>query len=190
MASSLEDLLAEDGFKGRKSLTRSRTSYHSGSTIRHFPNSEEHRKRSMSGDRIRPEKTRSDVSRYGVRNNLPAGDDIRGRRPREDLLVRDKIEGGSKKEIRDGLGGKGPTSRGVWEARSLNSIFPQNQAANEIVEVDDEDFERYKDIYSNELYSSERRKDKYSNGSLENEGFEERSKKETEVDRKHSHSSS
>ncbi|BFG33468.1 hypothetical protein CerSpe_197420 [Prunus speciosa] len=190
MASSLEDLLAEDGFKGRKSLTRSRTSYHSGSTIRHFPNSEEHRKRSMSGDRIRPEKTRSDVSRYGVRNNLPTGDDIRGRRPREDLLVRDKIEGGSKKEIRDGLGGKGPTSRGVWEARSLNSIFPQNQAANEIVEVDDEDFERYKDIYSNELYSSERRKDKYSNGSLENEGFEERSKKETEVDRKHSHSSS
>ncbi|XP_016652092.1 PREDICTED: putative E3 ubiquitin-protein ligase LIN-1 [Prunus mume] len=190
MASSLEDLLAEDGFKGRKSLTRSRTSYHSGSTIRHFPNSEEHRKHSMSGDRIRPEKTRSDVSQYGVRNNLPTGDDIRGRRPREDLLVRDKIGGGSKKEIRDGLGGKGPTSRSVWEARSLNSIFPQNQAANEIVEVDDEDFERYKDIYSNELYSSERRKDKYSDGSMENEGFEERSKKETEVDRRHSHSSS
>ncbi|ONH99153.1 hypothetical protein PRUPE_6G014500 [Prunus persica] len=190
MASSLEDLLAEDGFKGRKSLTRSRTSYHSGSTLRHFPNSEEHRKHSMSGDRIRPEKTRSDVSRYGVRNNLPTGDDIRGRRAREDLLVRDKIEGGSKKEIRDGLGGKGPTSRSVWEARSLSSIFPQNQAANEIVEVDDEDFERYKDIYSNELYSSERRKDKYSNGSMENEGYEERSMKETEVDRRHSHGSS
>ncbi|KAB2607461.1 E3 ubiquitin-protein ligase LIN-1 [Pyrus ussuriensis x Pyrus communis] len=180
MASSLQDLLAEDGFRGKKLLSKSKaSSFHSGSTSRHLANSDPHKRRSMSGDRIRTEKTRSDVSRFAVNNDLPTGDGVAGRRP--------SVDGGSKKEVRDGLGETGATR--LREARSLNRIFPRSLPRNEIVEVEGEDFERYKDIYSNELYSSEKRKDKYLIGSMEDDGLEERSKKDTEFDRRNGHSS-
>lgn len=238
MASSLEDLLAEDGFKGRKLLARSRTSLLT-ETMPHYHNSDQPKRHSVSGDRIRTERTRSDVNRNGVKDDAPTSDDIRSRRRlRDDLLRRDKLDGGSKKEARDRLGGLGPTSlwearslksnlsershasvwearslksnlserdhasvwearsvksnlsevghTGVWEGRSSKRNLPERQPENEIVEVEDEE---YKDIYLNELYSSEGRKVEYSNGSMEKEGFDEKLRKLTEVDRRHSNSS-
>ncbi|KAM2691327.1 hypothetical protein EV2_005741 [Malus domestica] len=180
MASSLQDLLAEDGFRRKKLLSKSKaSSFHSGSTTRHLANSDPHKRHSMSGDRIRTEKTRSDVSWFAVNNDLPTGDGVAGRRP--------SVDGGSKKEVRDGLGETGATR--LREARSLNRIFPRSLPRNEIVEVEGEDFERYKDIYSNELYSSEKRKDKYLIGSMEDDGLEESSKKDTKFDRRNGHSS-
>ncbi|XP_024198692.1 putative E3 ubiquitin-protein ligase LIN-2 [Rosa chinensis] len=233
MASSLEDLLAEDGFKGKKLWARSRTCLRT-ETMPHHLSPDQPKRHSVSGDIIRTGRRRSDVNLNGTKGDVPTGDDIRG-----DLLRRDEVGGGSKKEVRKSrLGGLGSTSgwearslnsnlaeRGnasVWEARSLKSNLSdrghasvwkarsvksnssdrghtsvweagssksnlsEDQPETEIVEVEDEE---YKDIYSNELYRSEGRNGKYSTGSMEKEGFDERLRKLNEEDRRHSNSS-
>ncbi|XP_050371426.1 putative E3 ubiquitin-protein ligase LIN-2 isoform X2 [Argentina anserina] len=236
MASSLEDLLAKDGFKGKKLWARSRTSLRT-ERISQYISPDQPKRHSVSGDTAR---TRYAVNRNGAVDDLPTGDDIRGRRGlRDDLLKRNEVDGGSKKEFRvSRLGGLGSTSRqearslnsnvgerghaSVWEARSLKSNLSDRDHANvwearsvrsnfsdrghaslweagssksnvsahlprtEIVEVEDE---QYKDVYSNELYRSEGRNHRYSNGSVEKEGFEERLTKLTEAGRRNSNSS-
>lgn len=136
MASSLEDLLAEDGFRGRKSLARSRTSLKSESpNLPPFPFPDRFRRDFMPRDRIRTERTRSDVSRHSTRGESPMYDTISGSaRPRDNLVKREKIVTGPKKEGRD--------------KHETEQVF-------EIVEAGDEENERVKDIYSNE--------EKYSN---------------------------
>nr|XP_004296299.2 PREDICTED: putative E3 ubiquitin-protein ligase LIN-1 [Fragaria vesca subsp. vesca] len=236
MASSLEDLLAEDGFKGRKLWARSRASLRTESMPQHR-SPDQPKRHSVSGDRIRTGRTRSDVNRNGAKEDVLTGDDTRGRRGlRDDLLRRNEVDGESKKEVRvsrlgstsgwearslnsnvterdhasvwearsvkSNLSDRGHAS--VWEARSVRSNFSDRVHASvweagssksnvtedlprtEIVEVEDEE---YKDIYSNELYRSEGRNGKYYNGSMEKEGFDERLRKLTEADRRHSNSS-
>lgn len=159
MASSLEDLLAEDGFRGRKSLTRSKTSFRSDApAFPHYSFPEQHKKDFRARDRIRTERSRSDVSRYNMKGESP-NDNIRGSRAIDNLVRREKIDGGSKKQVRDRL--RGRDSANMREGKVIDSS-PENFPANEIVEVGDGVNERYKDIYSNEVYNSEIGKDKYS----------------------------
>lgn len=159
MASSLEDLLAEDGFRARKSLTRSRTSIHSEAPgFPRYSCPEQRKKDFIARDRIRTERSRSDGSRYNMRVESP-NDNIRTTRARDDFVRREKIDGWSKKQVRDGLGGR--DSANTQEGKISDSSL-ENLPVNEIIEVGDEITERYKDIYSNEVYNTEIGKDKYS----------------------------
>ncbi|KAL5539881.1 hypothetical protein UlMin_043580 [Ulmus minor] len=139
MASSLEDLLAEDGFKGKKSLSRSRTSFRAESPnlpTYPFPNSL--KKDFIAKGRIRTERSNSDASRYSLRGQSPRTSNLTNSRPRDNFVRSEKIGAG-----------------------------PRKEGSNEIFEVGDAENESFKDTYSNEVYGSETSKDKQSNGSKE-----------------------
>ncbi|XP_048324017.2 putative E3 ubiquitin-protein ligase LIN-1 [Ziziphus jujuba] len=177
MASSLEDLLAEDGFRGRKSLTRSRTSFRSeAQTFPRYPFPDKHRKEFTARDRIRTERSRSDVSWYKLRSESPI-DDIRGSRARDNLVRREKIDGRlSKNEVKDRLGGRNSAS--LQEGKNDDSLS-EKSSRNEIIEVAEEENARYKEIYTNEVYSPQRGEDKYSSN-----GPKERSLKDAKEDKR------
>lgn len=161
MASSLEDLLAEDGFRGRKSLTRSRTSFLSeAQTFPRYPFPDKHKQKEFtSRDRIRTERSRSDVAWYTMKGESP-NDDFRGSKARDNLVKREKIDGRlSKKEVKDRFGGK--YSANLQEGEISDGIS-EKSPANEMVEVAEEENEKFKDIYSNEVYSPQIGFDKYS----------------------------
>lgn len=135
MASSLEDLLAEDGFKGRKSLARSRTSFKSESpNLPPFPFPDRLKRDFLPRDRIRTERTMSDVCRHSTRGESLMYDTSDSGRSRDNLVRRENTVAGPKKEARD--------------RHERGQVF-------EIVEVGDEENEKVKGIYSNE--------EKYSN---------------------------
>ena len=149
MAASLEDLLAEDGFKGRKSLSRSRTSFRSESPS--LPTYHDRLKKDLtSRDRLRTGRSQSDVTRYSNRVESPRSDSSVSIRPRDNLVRRDKIEGLLKKEI---------SRLGARYSNATHEDLPKKSQEGEIVEVGDEENERIKDIYSNQVYSSETGKD-------------------------------
>ncbi|PON83903.1 Coatomer beta subunit [Trema orientale] len=157
MAASLEDLLAEDGFKGRKLLSRSRTSFRKESPS--LPSYHDRlRTDYTSRDRLRTERSRSDVTRYGNRGESPRNDSIPSSRSRDNLVRRDKTEGGSKKEA---------SRLGVRDSTTTHEELQKKLRESEIIEVGDEENERIKDIYSNEVYSSESGKDKHCNEAKE-----------------------
>ena len=89
MASSLEELLAEEGFKGVRRVTRSRSSFHHGALTEPLYSSEEQqRRRSVSSEGIATHRTKSDSSPHQIRSGLSKSNN---RRPREKFLLRDKI---------------------------------------------------------------------------------------------------
>lgn len=149
MAASLEDLLAEDGFKGRKFLSRSRASFRSESPS--LPTSHDRLKKEFTS-RNRLRTSRSDIIRYSNRVESPRNDSIPSTRPRY------KIEGGSRKEV---------SRFGARDSTTTNGDLPKKLRESEIVEVGDEEYERVKDTYSNKVYSSETGKDKPFNEAKE-----------------------
>ncbi|KAK9273442.1 hypothetical protein L1049_018252 [Liquidambar formosana] len=91
MASSLEELLEEEGFRGSRSMMRPRSSLRLESLSMPLYPLRDQRKSSTSGVRTRTERTRSNVSRYNLSGELPTSDRVRGRRPRDNLVRKGKI---------------------------------------------------------------------------------------------------
>ncbi|KAE8735498.1 peroxidase 59-like [Hibiscus syriacus] len=83
MASSLEELLAEEGFRGRTSVTRSILS------VRLEASSKSD---SAFSNRAKTERTRSDVSRYSSKGELSSSDSTTHRRPRDYLIIEVGVE--------------------------------------------------------------------------------------------------
>ena len=146
MASSLEELLAEEGFIGRKSVTRSRSSIRSEALSKTD---------SPFSNRVKTERTRSDISRYNLRDELSRSDSITGRRPRDYLVRREKLNGELKKENKKRLEGGGSSDR--QDDRWLNINSSEDFQGNEIVEIGVEENERAKDVFANEGHSLGRR---------------------------------
>ena len=158
MASSLEDLLAEDGFKGRKSLMRSRSSFRAESpTLPHFPFPDRLKKDFMPRDRMTTRRSSSDASRHATKGESPMSEHNRGSsRPREYGHV-----------------GREKTKMDSWcpKQQVIRDKLETGKTC-EIVEVEEEENERVKDIYSNQVYSLDSNKDKQSsNGVLERDMF-------------------
>ncbi|XVF04603.1 hypothetical protein REPUB_Repub05bG0098500 [Reevesia pubescens] len=143
MASSLEELLAEEGFRGRLSVTRSRSSISEALTKTDSPFS----------NRVKYERRRSDVSRY----NLSRSDSTTGRRPRDYLVRREKLSG-ELKENKERLEGRGSSDR--QEDKWLNINSSEDFQGNEIVEIGVEENKRVKDVFANEGRHSLGRRDK------------------------------
>ncbi|KAL5766788.1 hypothetical protein ACOSP7_017405 [Xanthoceras sorbifolium] len=162
MASSLEELLAEEGFKGRSTRTSSRSSFREENLAMpasHFR--DQSRRASFSSNRSRTERARSDVSEYALRAELTRTGSFAGRRPRDNLIRREKVDGGSMKERRGRLAGRG-------------AYGEQDFQGNEIVEVGVGGSERIENVYSDEVNISET-KETYSKAIVIKERYKGRS---------------
>ncbi|KAI9196691.1 hypothetical protein LWI28_026132 [Acer negundo] len=167
MASSLEELLAEEGFKGRSSRTSLRSSFKEeilSMPLSHF--NDQSRRASFSSNKSRTERARSNVSEYDLRGELPRIGSIDGRRPRDNLIRREMVDGGSMKEHRGRLAGRG---------------------SNAIVEVGVGESERIENIYSDELNFSVM-KETYSKAIVVKERYKGRSVEDIKAGQRQSNS--
>lgn len=173
---TLEELLANEGFKRTRSTISTGASF--GSPAASVPNStyrEQHKSGSFSDVR-KTERTNSDLSRYRLRDELPANDGTNGRRPRYNLRLRDKLD----RETRE------QGERDSSDLYDINNRSNRDSAddfpVNEIIEVGEEDGEGYQDLFSNKFCNPDRRNGKYSTGISERERPKRRSGKDIEVD--------
>ncbi|XP_054822639.1 uncharacterized protein LOC129320960 [Prosopis cineraria] len=96
MASSLEELLAEEGFKGSRRIARTRSSLQSNPVTKpHYSIIDQEKRLSVSDDRIRAERTKSYASQCRIGDNR---DTAQSWRPRDNLAERDKLDEGLKNE--------------------------------------------------------------------------------------------
>lgn len=148
MAMSLEDLLAEEGFKRTKSKLNPRPSFASegGRSMPPYRQRDKHDSGPLPAVR-RTERTRSDIPRYDSRREFETRRSSPGSKQRENLI---KIESGfekgtSSKHERRGHGDS-------WDGKrfSIGSEITEVVKSDEIVEV--EMNRSYKDIFSNKVY--------------------------------------
>ncbi|GMI97475.1 hypothetical protein HRI_003416800 [Hibiscus trionum] len=143
MASSLEELLAEEGFKGRTSVTRSRSSFRLEASSK--PDS-------PFSNRVKTERMRSDVSRYSSKGESSRSDSTTHRRPRDYLVRREKLYAERRNGSRDRLEGGGSSD---WQEEDFRG--------NEIVEIGAEETERVKDVFAHVGRHSVGRRDSRNN---------------------------
>ncbi|KAF2286225.1 hypothetical protein GH714_011906 [Hevea brasiliensis] len=179
MASSLEDLLVEEGFRGRRSGMTSRASFRAEAVIKSLHPSRDKSKTDspsgLSGRRIKTERTRSDVSRYILRGELPRSDSSLSRRPRDNLVSREKIDGKSKIETWER-----PVHRVSNDVQNNKTLNSEGIDGCEITEIGVEEDERVKDIYSDRAYSE--RSEKSSEGNRGKQMYIERKGNNIKVD--------
>ncbi|XP_042958326.1 uncharacterized protein LOC122293928 [Carya illinoinensis] len=179
MSSSLEKLLAKEGFKGRRSMSRSRSSFKSDAASTLSNSFRDQRKSgSLLGHRNKMKRARSDVARHNLRRELPQHDDIRGRRSRDSLFRTVKNDEGLKQESRERFFSY------LKEGKQFTSTLSNDMPQNKIEEVGKQDDEIYLNIYSKKVYSSESGNDKYFNIASEKEVHTERSGRDPKVDKR------
>ena len=179
MASSLEELLAEEGFK-RRSMNRSSSSSKAVSARMSFYTFRDSVKSdSTLGHRSKTDSARSDVARYSSRGESSSSDDVRDPRPRDSPVRKEKNDEKLKKETRERL------FRDIKEGKGISANLSKDMSRNEIDEVGKHNTERFRDIYSNKMYRSDVRKDKHSIGAREKEVQKERLGMQTKGDKRH-----
>ncbi|CAK9180682.1 unnamed protein product [Ilex paraguariensis] len=179
MATSLEELLAEEGFRGRRSKTMARAS---AVSMPLYPFRDEHKAGSPSGVK-RTERTRSDIHWYDLPPKLQTSDTLNARRPRDNLSRREKSDRGSKNGMREKLERKSSSIDSLEDFSGSNII--ESAQSNEIVEVAVKEYGRYKDIYSNEVYSYERSEDTYISANEERGRHRAVPGKDMQVEKRH-----
>ncbi|EEF34256.1 hypothetical protein RCOM_0146510 [Ricinus communis] len=184
-SSSLEELLAEEGFRGRRSGMALRASFRADAVIKSlYPSRDKPKSDSPLGRRMKTERTRFDISRYISRGESPRRDITSSRRPRDNLASREKIDGRSKIDSAERLGRR--DSNDVQNDKTHNSGEIEG---SEITEVGAEGHEGVKDIYSVKAYNSERI-EKSSQGNEESHRYLSRRGNNVIVDERHSRNSS
>lgn len=189
---SLEELLAEEGFKRRKSKTKPQALF--GSESRSMPLYPLHDRRKTDSSGVRKtERTRSDIPHYHFRGEFPTEDKVNGKKPKDNLVRQDK---GSKKEKRLKIERRGSQELrhakkfSIGSSEDLVGSEISNIAwSNEIVEVGGEETRKYNDIHSNEVYSPEGREAKYDNKSQEKVSQRHTLEMSTRVDKKYGYNS-
>lgn len=162
-------------------MTRSRTVSSDTATVPIYPLHGQHRLHSSYGNRNKTERTRSDVSRYSFRSKLSKDDSIKVPRSRDSPIIRERVDGGSRKETPQKI----ERSLGLLGDRRSNASSSDYIAGKEIVDNDVDSSERIKDIYLNEV----RRMDKFPDGGDKSRPYRENIGKEVKLDKKHSSSS-
>ncbi|KAL3519153.1 hypothetical protein ACH5RR_021742 [Cinchona calisaya] len=155
---SLEELLAEDGFRRSKSKMMPRASFGLEATsMPLYPLNDRHRPGS-SGVR-KTERTKSDIPRYNARGEFPTDHNVNSKMSRDNVVRQDK---GSKKE--NGLKHERRSSQELSHVKKFSIGSSDGLAdseiisiarSNEIVEVGVQDTRNYNDINSNEVYRPE-----------------------------------
>ncbi|KAI9119502.1 hypothetical protein K1719_009378 [Acacia pycnantha] len=185
MASSLEELLAEEGFKRSRRIARSRSSLQSNpEKLPHYSIRDQERRLSVSEDRIRVERTKSYVSRYRIGDDFLNRDAAQSRRPRDNLAEGEILDEGLKNDIVE------KSSRNTKLSKTFDSKTPGHKPRNEIIEVDEQEEDRVKDVYSNELLIANRGKEEYLNDFRNRDKWPRMLLKDAKLDKRHSSSSS
>ncbi|KAF9597997.1 hypothetical protein IFM89_023512 [Coptis chinensis] len=180
---SLQELLVEEGFKGSKSRKSHRSSFGSeGMSMPLYLYNEHTKLTSSSSAKIRTERSRSDVSRHTTGNEFTKTKGVRSQLPRESLLGKNRIVRGSN--------GKDPKEIETYEERHpnvlqeverLNARLSEDIPGNEMVNgrrlSDTPETQRFKDIYSNEVFEGESRTNGYSSGFEKKEKYKNSSEK-------------
>ncbi|XP_065861720.1 putative E3 ubiquitin-protein ligase LIN-1 isoform X2 [Euphorbia lathyris] len=155
MASSLEKLLAEEGFRGRRSGMTSRASFRADAALKSLhPSQDKLKKDSPIGHRVKTERTRSDLSRYIVRGELPTSDSSSSRRPRDYLVSRQNGEDGRLKTESSERHHLSRLSNDFLNSKRNNDFAYSEE--REITEIGVEEDTRVKDLSSDKVYNSER----------------------------------
>ncbi|KVI09418.1 Armadillo-like helical [Cynara cardunculus var. scolymus] len=189
MAMSLEDLLAEEGFKGSSSKRMTRAS--SGPSTRRIPSypaRDEHK--SGAATRLRKtDRAYSDARRYDLRVESPITDRVKNRRSL-DILKMEKLDRGARNEPKERHIRRG--SQDTRDVTGYSVDSSQQISIDEIVEVKEGirrvkdgtlDKGGYKDIYLNGVFSPpiSKNKQKYSRTG-EEERYENISGKDVQID--------
>ncbi|KAL0389396.1 UNVERIFIED_CONTAM: putative E3 ubiquitin-protein ligase LIN [Sesamum calycinum] len=148
MAMSLEDLLAEEGFKRRKAKIKPRTSF--ASEGRGVPS---YRGNHESGTLLkRTDRTRSDIPLYDPKGEFSISSSFTGRKPRDNLMSRGKID--MEYEKRTSRNHERRGRRDSWDAKRFSIGPSEDLLGSEITEVVESDeivevgmSRPYKDIY-------------------------------------------
>ncbi|KAM7502740.1 hypothetical protein LguiB_001644 [Lonicera macranthoides] len=181
MASSLEELLAKEGFGCKILRTMSRASFESEESTQSSRPAYASHNRSIPGSSKgvkKTERTKSDVPRNSSKGKWPKTDGAKGTLPKKEASIQLYRRGSL--DLRDS------------KRSSIDSAeyFPDNgtvkaTSGNEIVQSGVEDDGKYKNIYSNEIYDSSRSKGKHSNGNGEKERYRKMFGKDMHIDKRH-----
>ncbi|KAL9674279.1 hypothetical protein QQ045_030550 [Rhodiola kirilowii] len=186
MASSLEELLWEEGFKGRRSTDRPRHS--TGIETMTRPLHPPRRSVSQQGVKMRTERTRSDISRYKSEDVASGGDRARQTKPRDNFVRSQRLEGGLlMRELSRGQAEESGSSD-VYKRKEISVEASRGSSTSEIVEIQEEEVElnsKFKDIYSNEIYSSDSRRSSVSDRK-DLEGYMDGSPKDFKLEKRRS----
>lgn len=175
MEMTLEELLANDGFKRTASNLFWRAPFGSfASSVPHSTHRDLHKSGPFSDVR-KTERTKSDLQRYSWKDESPPCDRTRGRRPRDNLRLREKLDRELKKETREQFG---RDSNDLNEFNSRSSRDSSEDSPGNEIGV--EDGEGCEDVFSNKVHSPDRSNHKYSTGISASERPKRRSGKDIE----------
>ncbi|KAK4419495.1 putative E3 ubiquitin-protein ligase LIN [Sesamum alatum] len=133
MAMSLEDLLAEEGFKRRKAKIKPRTSF--ASEGRSMP---PYRGDHEPGTLLkRTDRTRSHIPRYDSKGEFSISSSFTGRKPRDNLMNRGRV--GLESEKRTSLDHGRRGRRDSWDAKRFSVGPSEDLLGSEITEVVESD---------------------------------------------------
>ncbi|PIN00464.1 hypothetical protein CDL12_27034 [Handroanthus impetiginosus] len=159
MAMSLEDLLAEEGFKRRKAKIKPRTSFASEGRRSTSLYAHQHEPGSLLAVK-RTERTQSDIPRHDSEGEFSVSSSLRGRKPRDNLIRRAKLD--SESVTRASVKHERTGHRDSWDARRFSIGSSQDLRGSEITEAVQRDEivevgtnRSYKDVYSNKVYDME-----------------------------------
>ncbi|TKY64738.1 putative E3 ubiquitin-protein ligase LIN-1 [Spatholobus suberectus] len=180
MASSLEELLAEEGFKGSRRVRRSRSSFHYGASSEPLYSLEG--RFCVSSERIRTQRTKSDASRYQITSGQLKTDthNAMNRRSRDNVFLRDKTDEWLKNETEKN------SFSDTDSGKAIDTNSSEYMPRDEITEVIEQGASIVKDTYSKEV-SAKRGKEKSFYELAEEEKWGEKPVKDVKV---HSRSSS
>ncbi|XAR60414.1 Ubiquitin--protein ligase [Bertholletia excelsa] len=181
MAMSLEEFLVEEGFRGRRSKTMARTSFRS-EAARPLHSYGDHYEFGSSSRVKKTERTKSDVSPYNLTDDFLINNGTKGRRPRDNLVTRKKLDKASKEQITEKFA---RVQNDLYDISRDSVDFSKDFPHTEIVEVGVRAGGRYKDIHLNKTYSPVKSKYEYSDGLEERERYKRRSEKGIEADSGH-----
>ncbi|OVA13067.1 U box domain [Macleaya cordata] len=188
---SLEDLLSEEGFKGGKLNTKSRLSFGSKAvSMPLYRDNEQNQLGSGSSKiKIRTDRTRSDMSRYKPRSENEKYEQVRSRKPRDNLVGSERIARGLKEkdlrrdretEITEEIGSNEIQEFEKFHVRLTEDFSGNDEVVSERRRSDVRESERIKDKFSNELRGESGKgkdRDRYSNGFGERQKHKEKSNK-------------
>lgn len=167
MAMSLEDLLAEEGFKRRKAKMKARASFASERTsVPLYMEQDRHESGSLLAVR-RTERTRSDIPRYDSKAEFSTSSSFAGRKPRTGLSRRGKMD--QEPDKGNTVNNERRGHRNSLDVKRFSIGSSEDLQGSEITEVakSDEIVEvgmnrSYKDINSNNIYSRNKNEQKHS----------------------------
>ncbi|XP_029128102.1 putative E3 ubiquitin-protein ligase LIN-1 isoform X2 [Cajanus cajan] len=146
MASTLEELLEEEGFKESRRMTKSRSSFHHGASSEPLYSVEG--RFSVSSERIRTHRTSSGASRYQITSGQIKVDSLTAKngRSRDNVFLRDKMDERLKNEIE-----KNSSTDTDSAGKGVDTNSPEYMPRYEIPEVIEQESSRVKDTYSKEV---------------------------------------